>query len=305
MKHPYITRSRVLGLAVLGGLWIAGCSSNNNATTNNNADTGGNAATGGGTSVAATGGSNGNPATGGSNSHPATGGSNSNPATGGSNGNPATGGATAGGSSGTSVACGTTNGTLNQTSAFATTLDPYKINSWSGAGGTAIAATLELTTTAPTGIDCSGGCAHLSVDFPSGAAAYGGGAMDQYFGAATTATENLLNETVTINLAVVVTGAATVPVEVDLDGLDTFATTTNTDNLWVHKLGDLTALSTMSTVTFKVVDAPVPSWAPTRTVCASGLHVLRIVVSCSAAITDANAATIDIYVQSISITPAA
>jgi hypothetical protein len=304
MKHSYITRSRVLGLAILGGLWIAGCSSsNNNPATNNNAATGGSAATGGDTSVAATGGSNSNPATGGSVSNPATGGSVSNPATGGSVSNPATGGSgTAGGN--TSTACGTTNGTLNQTSAFATTLDPYKLNSWPTTP-TPLAATLELTTTAPTGIDCSGGCAHLSVDFTSGTAAYGGGAIDQYFGATDTATENLLNETVTIKLAVVVTGAATVPVEVDLDGLDTFATTNYVDNLWVHKLGELTALSTMSTVTFKVVDAQVPSWSPTRTVCASGLHTLRIVVANSAAITDANAAKIDIYVQSISITPAA
>ncbi len=211
-----------------------------------------------------------------------------------------TGGATAGGATSTAATCGTANGTVNQASAFATTLDPWKKNAWpvawTGNG-------LELVTTAPTGIDCSAGCAHLWADFTDGTAAYGGSAMEQYFGATDTSVENLLNETVTIKLAIVVTGAATVPAEIDLDGLDTFATTTYVDNVWVNKLGTFTALAAPTTVTYKVVDARVPSWAATRTVCASSLHTLRIVVTNSAAITADTAAKVDVYVQSVTIAP--
>jgi len=290
----------LVGVAALAafGFAAAGCSSDSKpaATTaaTGGAVNGGAMGTGGatGTSTSATGGA----------TSAATGGTSSTAATGGTSTTAATGGATAGGDTSTSAACGTTNGVVNQTSAFATTLDPYKINSWPTTP-TPLAATLELTTTAPTGIDCSGGCAHLSVDFTAGTAAYGGGAIDQYFGAAATATENLLNETVTIKLAVVVTGAATVPAEIDLDGLDTFATTNYVDNIWVKKLGEFSALGTMSTVTYKIIDAPVPSWAATRTVCGSGLHTLRIVVANSAAIDATNAAKVDVYVQSIAIAP--
>lgn len=285
----------VLGVAALTTVSVVGCSSSSN-----------NPASGAGGSSAGTGGSENGGATGGQTSaSSSTGGSTGTPAaTGGTNTGATGGSASAGGdtSAGGSTGCGTTNGVLNQTSAFATTLDPYKLNSWPTTP-TPLAATLEVTTTAPTGIDCSGGCAHLSVDFTAGTAAYGGGAIDQYFGATTTATENLLNETVTINLAVVVTGSATVPAEIDLDGLDTFATTTYTDNVWVKKLGEFSALGTMSTVTYKVVDVAVPSWAPTRTVCASSLHTLRIVVTNSAAIDASNAAKVDVYVQSIAIAP--
>jgi len=286
-------RQVLLGAALTAfGFAAMGCSSSSNSS-----GTGGtNAATGGTSSAGATGGTTSAGATGGATGTVA-------PHTGGTTGAgttaAATGGATAGGSSG----CGTVDGVFSQTTTFATALAPWVANKWSPATGTPITASLELTTTAPSGIDCSAGCAHLTADFADGMLAYGGAAMDQYFGATATDTENLLNETITVNLAVVVTGAATAPVAVDLDGLDTFATTNYYDNLWVHNLGSLSALSTMAPLPYKVVDVGVPTWGVLRTVCGSALHTLRIVVSNSAPIDTTNAAKVEVYVQSITIAP--
>jgi predicted HD phosphohydrolase len=47
----------------------------------------------------------------------------------------------------------------------------------------------------------------------------------------------------------------------------------------------------------------VPSWAPTRWVCASALHDIGIVIQNNAAITATNAGTITLYVQSVTVSP--
>ena len=63
------------------------------------------------------------------------------------------------------------------------------------------------------------------------------------------------------------------------------------DNLWVYDLGGVSSLDVSSgwhTLSFKVVDAQVPSWSPTRTVCASGMHAIGITVQNNEVIDDSN-----------------
>jgi len=164
------------------------------------------------------------------------------------------------------------------------------------------------TTTSPTGIDCSAGCAVLTANYADTTPAYAAGLIIEYFGSAAASVTNLLNETITIKVAVVVTpasGATTAPtLTLDLFGFDT--TTGVNSNLWTSTLGTVTALDASTgfhTVTHKVIDEGVPSWAVTRTLCASQLHSIGIRVQNSAAITADTATTIAIYVQSISVAP--
>ena len=102
-------------------------------------------------------------------------------------------------------------------------------------------------------------------------------------------------------------GASTaVPISINLFGQDTYVTTTGTDNAWSHDLGSASSLDAASgwhTVTFKVVDAEVPSWSPTRTVCASALHAMGISIQNSAVIDGSNGAVVTLYVQSFAVSP--
>jgi hypothetical protein len=54
-------------------------------------------------------------------------------------------------------------------------------------------------------------------------------------------------------------------------------------------------------MTFKVVDAKVPSWDPTRTVCASGLHAIGITIQNTEVIDDSNGSVVTLYVQSVTV----
>jgi hypothetical protein len=176
---------------------------------------------------------------------------------------------------------------------------------------TSTATSLTQTTTGPAGLDCSAGCAMMTLSYPSGIAQYGAGAQFvQFFGATATDVKNLLNETVTMKIAVTLTPAtgatAALPATVGMFAQDTFATTTFTDNIWTYDLGtpaSLDAASGWHTFTYKVIDAYVPSWAPTRWVCGSTLHDLGIVIGNNAAITATNAGTITLYVQSVTVAP--
>ena len=220
------------------------------------------------------------------------------------------GGAAAGGSTGAS-ACDTTNGTYTEATTFATATKttPYTMNAYSFP--TSTATSLTQTTTGPAGLDCSAGCAMMTLSYPSGIAQYGAGAQFvQFFGATATDVKNLLNETVTMKIAVTLTPAtgatAALPATVGMFAQDTFATTTFTDNIWTYDLGtpaSLDAASGWHTFTYKVIDAYVPSWAPTRWVCGSTLHDLGIVIGNNAAITATNAGTITLYVQSVTVAP--
>jgi hypothetical protein len=220
-----------------------------------------------------------------------------------------TGGATVGGSTGAS-GCGTTNGTYTESTTFptATNTVPYVLNAYGfGMNPTS----LTQTTTGPAGLDCSVGCAKMSLTYGAGLAQYAAGAeFVQFFGTTATDVANLLNEWVVMKIAMTVTAAsgatATVPVTVGLYAQDTFASFTGVDNIWSDDLGTTTALSAASgwhTVAYKVVDAHVPSWAPTRWVCASTSHDLGIVIQNNAAITAANAGTVTLYVQSVTVAP--
>jgi hypothetical protein len=121
---------------------------------------------------------------------------------------------------------------------------------------------------------------------------------------------NLLNETITAKIAVAVaqaSGATTaVPISLNLLGQDTYVSTTGVDNAWVDDLGSASSLDAASgwhTVTYKVVDAEVPSWKPTRTVCASAMHAMGISIQNSAAIDGTNGAVVTLYVQSVAVGP--
>ena len=269
--------------------------------------------------IVGSGGSNGN---GGSNG---TGGASSGGASGGSNGSGGevgTGGASSGGASGgsstaistggstsSSGSCGTTDGTYNENTTFGTTgaTDPYKLNNW-GTWGNGTGPTLTQTTTGPSGLDCGSGCAMLTIDFSDGTAQYSAGAFEEYFGPAGDSTPNLLNETITAKIAVEVAKASgansDVPIYISLFGQDTYATTNGVDNMWSDDLGQASSFDTASgwhTVTFKVVDANVPSWNPTRTVCASDLHAMGFTIQNYAAIDGSNGAVVTLYVQSVAI----
>jgi hypothetical protein len=281
----------ILGIALLGASAYIGlsCSSDDNKAATTNA---------GGQGTGASGGTN---ASGGS-------GQAGSAQAGTGNAGSSNAGASNAGNNAGGAACGTTNGTHTENTTFGTagSTAPYALNQWGW--GTATIPTVTQTTTGPTGIDCSTGCAVLTTNFAAGTAAYSAGLIVDYFGTTDTSVENLLNETITIKLAVSVTAAsgatAAPPVGVELFGFDT--TTGVNTNIWLSSLGTLTELDAASgfhTKTYKVVDAQVPSWAPTRTVCADSLHSIGIRLQNSAAIDATNAATIAVYVQSVSVAP--
>jgi len=100
-------------------------------------------------------------------------------------------------------------------------------------------------------------------------------------------------------------GASTaVPISINLFGQDTYTSSSGVDNAWSNDLGSASSLDAASgwhTVTFKVVDAKVPSWSPTRTVCASALHAIGITIQNTAAIDGTNGAVVTLYVQSVAV----
>jgi hypothetical protein len=209
--------------------------------------------------------------------------------------------------------CATVNGTYTETTAFATTAktDPYTLNSYSDFAPSSNRASLTQTTTGPAGLDCTAGCAMMTLNYEAGVTQWGGGAQFvQFFGTTATDVTNLLNETITMKVAVTATPAsgatAAVPVTVAMFAQDTYTSTSGVDNMWVYDLGTLTALDSASgwhTVKYKVVDAHVPSWAATRWVCASSLHDIGVVIQNKEAITATNAGTITLYVQSVTVSP--
>ena len=228
---------------------------------------------------------------------------------GGAGGSPAPPGT--GGSTGAS-GCDATSGTYTEATTFATATKttPYSMNAYNF--GTTNPTSLTQTTTGPAGLDCSAGCAMMTLSFGAGLLQYGAGSQFvQYFGATATDVKNLLNETVTMKIAVTLTPAtgatAPLPVTVGMFAQDTFTSTNGgTDNIWTDDLGtpaSLDAASGWHTVTYKVIDAHVPSWAPTRWVCGATLHDIGIVIQNSVAITAINAGTVTLYVQSVTVSP--
>jgi hypothetical protein len=271
------------------------------------ASSGGSGGGGGGEGGASSGGSGGGSGgEGGVSSGGAGGGGAGGASSGGASGGSTT---ATGGSTGSSGACGTTDGSYEEDTTFGTagSTAPYNPNKWGTWGNTTVPA-LTQTTTGPSGLDCSSGCAMLTIDFSNGTASYSGGSFVEYFGEATDAVMNLLNETITAKIAVAVAQASdattAVPISINLFGQDTFVSTTGTDNAWSHDLGSASSLDAASgwhTVTFKVVDAEVPSWSPTRTVCASALHAMGISIQNSAAIDGTNGAVVTLYIQSVAV----
>ena len=222
--------------------------------------------------------------------------------------NPA-GGTTGASSSSASAACSTTNGSYSENTTFATdgATTPYTINKW-GTWGDSTVPTVTQTTIGPTGLDCSTGCAALTINFSNGTAQYSAGSIVEYFGTTTNAVENLLNETITAKIAVTVAQAAgattAVPISINLFGQDTFASDNGVDNLWVNSLGAASSLDAANgwhKVTYKVLDANVPTWSPKRIVCASGLHNIGITIQNNLAIDATNGAVVTLYVQSFSV----
>jgi hypothetical protein len=301
-------RMTKLGVAVLAvcGLAAMGCSNDEGPS-----GTGGKGSGGSGSGGSGSGGSgSGGKGSGGSGSGgKGSGGSQSG---GSQSGGSGSGGSAAGGSSGTSPGgCGTTDGSYQQNTTFDKdgVTDPFKVNKW-GTWGDADPAVTQ-TKTGPSGLDCDSGCAVLTVSFAKGTTQYSGGQIVEYFGSGADSVENLLNETVTAKVAVTVekaSGAATdVPIAMNLFGQDTFKSTVgNIDNRWLYSLGtpaSLDAASGWHTVSYKVVDAQVPSWAPTRTVCGSALHTLGITIENDKAIDDTNGAVVTLYIQSVTVGP--
>lgn len=225
-----------------------------------------------------------------------------------------TGGGSAGSSSGgsggsTEAACDTADGTYQESTTFTTSgsTAPYNLNKW-GTWGSATEPTLSQTTTAPTGLDCGSGCAALTIDFSSGTKQYSAGSFVEFFGASSDAVTNLLNETITVKVGLEVKQASgaskDVPISIKLFGQDPTTSSNGVDNLWVYELGSASSLGAASgwhTMSFKVVDAKVPSWSPTRTVCASGLHAIGITIQNDGAIDDTNGGVVTLYVQSVTV----
>jgi hypothetical protein len=299
-KGKTMKRAIVFGVAALTAFGFAplGCSYESSVSGGSGGASGG---ASGGSGGAASGGASGGSST------TATGGG-SGGANGGSS-TTATGGGS-GGSTTSSGSCGTTDGTYEENTTFGTdgTTDPYKLNKWGTTWGNGTEPSLTQTTTGPDGLDCSSGCAKLTIDFSGGTTQYSAGAIVEYFGTADDSVENLLNETITAKIAIGVEQAngadKAVPIDINLFGQDTFASTTGVDNEWVKSLGTATSLAAADgwhTVTFKVVDAEVPSWAPARTVCASGLHAIGIAIQNNAVIDGTNGAVVTLYIQSISV----
>ena len=289
-------RAMIFGVAALTafGFVSTGCLNGNNTGSSGTGGKG-SGGSGGASSGGASGGSGGS---GGVSSGGASGGSSSGGASGGS-----------GGSTTSTGACGTDDGSYAENTTFGTegATDPYKLNKW-GTWGNTTEPALTQTTTGPSGLDCSSGCAMLTIDFSDGTKQYSAGSVVEYFGTASDSVENLLNETITAKIAVGIeqaSGANTaVPIDINLFGQDTYASTTGTDNEWVNGLGSASSLDAGSgwhTVTYKVTDAKVPSWSPTRTVCASGLHAIGIAIQNNAGIDGSNGAVVTLYIQSVSV----
>jgi hypothetical protein len=280
-----MTKATMFALAAFAGaaLAAAGCGS---STTTQPAGTGGKSGGMGGST-----GSGGSSTTG-------TGGSG----TGGSAGG-------ASGGSGTSAACDTTDGTYQENTTFTTSgsTDPYMLNKW-GTWGNTTEPTLTQTTSGPSGLDCGAGCAALTIDFSSGTKQYSAGSFVEFFGTAKDSVTNLLNETITLKVALSVKQASgaskDVPISVSLFGQDPTTSSNGVDNLWTYDLGGVSSLDAAAgwhTTTFKVVDAKVPSWDPTRTVCASGLHAIGITIQNNEVIDGSNGSVVTLYIQSVTV----
>lgn len=285
-----MTKATLFALAALAGAAFVstGCGSSDNppsGTGGKSGGTGGSAGSGGTSTTAAGGSGAGGSGTGGSSA----------------------GGA--GGGSGTSAACDTKDGTYQENTTFTTSgsTDPYKLNKW-GTWGNGTEPTLTQTTSGPSGLDCGAGCAALTIDFSGGTKQYSAGSFVQFFGNSSDSVTNLLNETITVKVALAVKQASgaskDVPIQVNLFGQDPTTSSNGVDNLWTYDLGGASSLDAASgwhTMSFKVVDAKVPSWSPTRTVCASGLHAIGITIQNSEVIDDSNGSVVTLYVQSVTI----
>jgi hypothetical protein len=219
------------------------------------------------------------------------------------------GGSSSGGSSTSSPACDTADGTYQESTTFQTSgaTAPYTLNKW-GTWGNATEPTLTQTTTGASGVDCGSGCAALTIDFSSGTKQYSAGSFVEFFGTSADSVTNLLNETITVKIALAAKQASgankDVPISISLFGQDPTTSSNGVDNLWVYDLGSASSLDAASgwhTLTFKVVDAKVPSWSPTRTVCASGMHAIGITIQNNSAIDDSNGSVVTLYVQSVTV----
>jgi len=289
-----MTKAIMFGLAAFAGVVFvsAGCGSNGSQPSG----TGGKGGSAGSGGKGGSAGSGGNAGSGGS----STGG------LGGSGGSSSGG---SGGSTTSSAACDTADGTYQESTTFKTsgTTAPYMLNKW-GTWGDATEPTLSQTATGPSGLDCGSGCAALTIDFSSGTKQYSAGSFVEFFGTSTDSVTNLLNETITVKVALALKRASgankDVPISVSLFGQDPTTSSTGVDNLWIYDLGGASSLDAASgwhALTFKVVDASVPSWAPTRTLCASGLHAIGITVQNSDAIDDTNGSVVTLYIQSVTV----
>ncbi|MBN2575120.1 MAG: hypothetical protein JXP73_11215, partial [Deltaproteobacteria bacterium] len=162
-------RGIVFGVVVLAafGFLPPGCSYESSVSGGSGGAASGGAS--GGSSTTAGSGGSGGAASGG-----ASGGSSTTAGSGGSGGS--------GGSSTTSsAACGTTDGTYEENTTFGTDgkTEPYNLNKW-GTWGNGTEPTLTQTTTGPEGLDCSSGCAKLTIDFSDGTAQYSAGSFVEY-----------------------------------------------------------------------------------------------------------------------------
>jgi hypothetical protein len=231
-------------------------------------------------------------------------------AKGGSGGNAGSGGSN-GGTTGTAAECDSTTGSYTENTTFGTegSAAPYEVNKW-GTWGNDTVPKVGQTTTGPDGLDCSSGCATLTIDFSSGTAQYSAGVIVEYFGSASDSVMNLLNETITAKIAVSVQPAdgatSSPPIVVNLFGQDATTSSSGVDNVWVYDLGGIDSLKAADgwhTVSKKVADERVPSWSPARTVCAASLHSMGIRIQNNSAIDAATAAVVTLYVQSFEVAP--
>lgn len=294
-----MTKAIRLALAAFAGIALAsaGCSSGSDSSSagagKSSASSSGSAGSGGSSSQSSSAGSGGSASSGGKSSS--------------SSGS--SGGSSSGGSTTSAAACGSEDGTYQESTTFSTSgaTTPYTLNKW-GTWGNETEPSLTQTTTAPDGLDCASGCAALTIDFSNGTKQYSAGSFVQFFGTSSDSVANLLNETITVKVALQVEPASgadkDVPISLSLFGQDPTTSSNGVDNLWVHDLGSTSSLAAASgwhTITFKVVDAKVPSWSPTRTVCASDLHAMGITIQNNKDIDDGNGGVITLYVQSITV----
>jgi hypothetical protein len=207
------------------------------------------------------------------------------------------------GTAGGSTGCPTVNGSYTESTTFGTagSTSPYQGNVWSSAIAVSTPPLVQ-TTIGASGVDCSAGCARFTTTWPAGTGQYAGGNAVNFLAGAT----NMLNETVTINLAVVVTRADGAtddpPVEIDLAVFKDFSG--QATGYWTASLGSLSSLAEQfHTFTQKLTDIGVPKSQPSATICASAVTALAIQVGSTASVTQANAGTLDIYIQSISVAP--